>query len=392
MSDDPANNKGATEKGVISSDVLSERNATKILNRFSNEHHKTSVQRNQFTLSLFVERIFTDCKSRPERERIAGPLAERVLAESTNWRCTYLAEQLALGSMSPDKLMIELERRLIDADALSIVARATYRAEFEKLKLDRMDGGNDETDQRSFYLLQRLVNDVQWGFAKMYLKRDYVKAYMLRVYAIFTAAIVLFLYTLFLEAVPEMPVQTSGPVPQLDSTEVIDTASEGTGTPTTNANMAERWWAALPEIDLLGTSGFFLAIVSGVLGAAFSILALLQKRVQAGTLDDVIALSSWPNLLVRISFGAGAAVVLYFIFQAGLLQGIVFPELPKMGFLPFECEEAAAGCVDLRSNGWVPNQDLAALVVWCFIAGFSESFVPSLLDRIQESGGEKQSN
>jgi hypothetical protein len=71
------------------------------------------------------------------------------------------------------------------------------------------------------------------------------------------------------------------------------------------------------------------------------------------------------------------AIVLYLIFAGGLLKGDLFPE--------FHCS------VFDRSNdfhgfvtNWSPNGPAAnaKAIVWGFIAGFSERFVPDILNRL----------
>jgi hypothetical protein len=115
-----------------------------------------------------------------------------------------------------------------------------------------------------------------------------------------------------------------------------------------------------------GFAGIPFALVAGFFGATFFILAQLRTRLGAGTLEDITAFYAWRNLVVRCLFGSGGALILYFFFQTGLLQGSLWPNLTKLGF-------------DSCCGGSVPNQHLSLLLVWSFIVGYSESFVPSVL-------------
>src|SRR5262249_18259204 len=73
-------------------------------------------------------------------------------------------------------------------------------------------------------------------------------------------------------------------------------------------------------------------------------------------------------LVSRALIGAGAASILYFFILSGLLRGSalsnIFPN-----FTP--------------GASTLPLDQLALLVVWSFIAGFSERLGPGLLDRTE---------
>jgi hypothetical protein len=81
--------------------------------------------------------------------------------------------------------------------------------------------------------------------------------------------------------------------------------------------------------------------------------------------------------LVPVLVGIIGAVMLYLLFAAGLLKGDLFPE--------FHCMAAEQKCDSFRAfiSDWMPK-DAAAnakAIVWGFIAGFSERFVPNILNR-----------
>ncbi|MEM0945297.1 MAG: hypothetical protein AAGI70_15275, partial [Pseudomonadota bacterium] len=102
-------------------------------------------------------------------------------------------------------------------------------------------------------------------------------------------------------------------------------------------------------------------------------------------LDGLRTMYLASYLLSRVAIGAGAATVLYFIFQADLIQGAVFPKLSELGFATIQGKTSNYGF-------HVPNQQLSALLVWSFLAGFSETLVPAFLEGIQKNAQSKKSN
>jgi len=63
------------------------------------------------------------------------------------------------------------------------------------------------------------------------------------------------------------------------------------------------------------------------------------------------------------------AVIVYFFLQSELVQSVLFPVFKKLG-------------EDVKSVGYdnlFQISNLARLIIWSFIAGFSELLVPSML-------------
>jgi hypothetical protein len=202
-------------------------------------------------------------------------------------------------------------------------------------------------------------------------------------------------------------------------------------------------------------SGFPMALVAGLLGASFSALTNQRTVTNLDNLEEVRTAIGYPMILLRLGVGVSAAAILYFFFEAGLVEGVLFPTLSAVGFdqvalagteegapriaveaLRAHLEEARmaaaaaadkialvaqaasaepsldapapgasaaaddmaalaaalekvegglSGAATSELGRYVPNAALSKLVVWSFLAGFSEKLVPSILGRVEET-------
>lgn len=109
-----------------------------------------------------------------------------------------------------------------------------------------------------------------------------------------------------------------------------------------------------------------LAIISVVVsfGAIGSVLSiLLRGRKDVGIIENI----SLSELIVIKCIGATFAIVLMLFFWSGLLSGALFPSVSFSGPLTI----------------YIPGE-FALLMVWSFIAGFSERLVPQIIENIQK--------
>jgi hypothetical protein len=126
----------------------------------------------------------------------------------------------------------------------------------------------------------------------------------------------------------------------------------------------------------------YATAVFGLLGALFSrLLTTLQPRTPAGV-DELYNAATFRYILLRGTIGILGALVVYFFLQSGLVKGSVFPDF-----------EAPLGVKMLEGAGmWptkllLPSASLALLIMWSFIAGFSESLVPNILQSTEKQFG-----
>jgi uncharacterized membrane protein YoaK (UPF0700 family) len=111
----------------------------------------------------------------------------------------------------------------------------------------------------------------------------------------------------------------------------------------------------------------------GALGGLISSQRRVQDIPSVGeSLTDMTNLYFFGRSLAASAMsGAIFAAILYMLFVSGLVGGKLFPKLEA--YVPKS-----------------PPVDLAKLLIWCFIAGFAERFVPDTLDRLVLRGAKEQ--
>lgn len=136
------------------------------------------------------------------------------------------------------------------------------------------------------------------------------------------------------------------------------------------------WVVTLPNASLFN-------VINGVMASAI-IGALLNQsqRADAASFQNVV----WSYIVWKCLVALTFAVVLYLLFVAGIVTGPLFPAFQNSaaGF-----ENFASFVQDVQP---ARNADVAKCLVWGFLAGYSERFVPNILDRIQHAprdGGSK---
>jgi hypothetical protein len=138
--------------------------------------------------------------------------------------------------------------------------------------------------------------------------------------------------------------------------------------------------------DKTGRGGITIMVPVIVAGAGGGFVSSLRRLY---SFQDIFPRRQYVQLFRRMNFyvvaysfvpplvGMIGAVVLYLLFAAGILKGDLFPE--------FHCA-AGQTCADFHGfvAYWSPNGPTAnaKAIVWGFIAGFSERFVPDILNRL----------
>lgn len=112
---------------------------------------------------------------------------------------------------------------------------------------------------------------------------------------------------------------------------------------------------------------FLTGAAGGVISNYFRIRELTEKNI--GT-NGIIQIYITPLIAGLLSW------VAYAIFLSGLLQGSVFPTFAGSK-VPYEDLEQMFSVVKPETT-----LDVAKVLLWSFIAGFFEKFIPNILDKI----------
>ncbi len=140
--------------------------------------------------------------------------------------------------------------------------------------------------------------------------------------------------------------------------------------------------------------GLFSAMITGLFGASFFMLIQLQQRISEGSLDDARDVWTYRMIVLRCVVGIGAASILYFFFKSGLLEGSLWPDIEHLGFHDVTNEMSGDGAplFYVEPNKTVPNHNFSLLIVWSFIAGYSQTLVPNLLLSTENRANSQASN
>jgi hypothetical protein len=117
---------------------------------------------------------------------------------------------------------------------------------------------------------------------------------------------------------------------------------------------------------------FFSGAVGGVVNNYFRLAKMVEtKLVPQGSENITLAII---QMYVSLVVAGILAFVAYGLFLSGLLQGALFPKFRHT------TDEYLGVTAMLLGLGPDTNIDAARSIIWAFIAGFSERFVPNMID------------
>lgn len=256
-------------------------------------------------------------------------------ARGLEWDETYKAERLISLLFCGAQLRQEISARLQELSAENLQEGESLRRDYETLLKppgDNQASPVDDTMLRIFLL--RVMEALHWDAKKKYLARPIRKeATKIILACVLISFLLVIAPYIFLNFWGQAQI---GP-----------------------------WWSLF---------ALYTALTSGLLGAFFSRLIRVQRVWSEMTLDEVFLHRELSYTLLRAGVGMCGALIVYFFLRSDLVSGPLFPNFAEVAI---EYVRIVPPAVEMTFV--MPSKALALLTFWCFLAGFSEALVPSIL-------------
>jgi hypothetical protein len=142
------------------------------------------------------------------------------------------------------------------------------------------------------------------------------------------------------------------------------------------------------EYDLFSFGAFWPTFILGAIGGSVGML----RRIRGGDAAAIgEAAPSWVATLMPLLYGGVMAGVAYLLFISRLLSGEGGDGLFTSNLFPRFTEPPKPFTLKgYFEMGLVEGTDLGKLLIWSFVAGYSEKFVTGILRQLERSQTPKE--
>ena len=306
-------------------------------------------------------------------EKCTKPIALEEI--SAIWNEAYRIERLTVFIEPMECLWAEVKRRLGEAAEESVLSLARLNAAVDALGPMVFASNSNESvkpgsikpefEDQVRSLLLDIIEETHWDIQRKFYSRPIRKQATRRIVLIGMCAFVLLI------------------VPY-----VLIYGLTATG----HIRSIERWsWIPL-----------YSALTAGLFGALFSRLLYLQQRWDTLTIGGLKDAREFTSIFLRGCVGMTGAVIVSFFLMSKVVEGALFPNFQNIGLDTWsyhqQTQTVTKNATPPQSNGATngkpdedpepeifgfrlifPSKDLALLIVWSFLAGFSERLIPTIL-------------
>ncbi|MEJ8573084.1 hypothetical protein [Microbaculum marinum] len=336
------------------------------------------------------------------------------VTEDAAWTEAYRLERLLAMIEPPESLIETISERLDEAKGERVRTEPELRIAFATARAAALDDATPpslksgaEVPLRS--LLLKILEEIHWSIQRKYYARPLIRDVTQRIVQMCIVSAILFLLPYILI--------------------YADAAIWGT------PRVLTRLYSGV---------SLYAALTAGLFGAYFSRLQYVATRGDQMTIDELKTSRGYFSLLFRGCIGMCGALIVFFFLRSDMIDGRLFPEFEDAGFSQYKidiiepqssAQQSPAG-VGGRAGGTasgsaqaqtaeggtsvpaeeevgssaapdthpstivprinpseddyaltviVPREALALLVFWCFLAGFSERLVPSILNSTENT-------